>query len=87
MDKPQWLPPGYVLDESDPDILILRRDDGSFVAAFSSRGATRESILEAAEEDEEDRREHEQENPVRHRRWRRRREHRLMGPWHSSRGP
>jgi hypothetical protein len=28
----------YSLDESDPDILVLRRQDGSFVAAFSARG-------------------------------------------------
>jgi hypothetical protein len=41
----------YHLDESDPDVLVLRRQDGAFVAAFSARGATREGILEAAEED------------------------------------
>ena len=41
----------YYLDESDPDIVILRRKDGSFVAAFSARGATREGIIEAARED------------------------------------
>jgi hypothetical protein len=41
----------YFLDESDPDVVILRRQDGSFVAAFSARGATREGIVEAAEED------------------------------------
>ena len=41
----------YSLDESDPDILLLRRQNGSFVAAFSARGATREGIAEAAEED------------------------------------
>ncbi|MFL5991075.1 MAG: hypothetical protein ACJ73W_03675 [Rubrobacteraceae bacterium] len=41
----------YYLDESDPDIVILRRKDGSFVAAFSTRGATREGIVEAARED------------------------------------
>jgi hypothetical protein len=41
----------YYLDESDPDILILRRQDDSFVAAFSARGATREGIVEAAKED------------------------------------
>ncbi len=41
----------YHLDESDPDIVILRRQDGSFVAAFSARGATREGIVEAAKED------------------------------------
>jgi hypothetical protein len=41
----------YHLDESDPDIAVLRRQDGAFVAAFSARGATREGIVEAAEED------------------------------------
>jgi hypothetical protein len=41
----------YYLDESDPDILVLRRQDGAFVAAFSARGATREGIAEAANED------------------------------------
>ena len=41
----------YCLDESDPDVVILRRQDGSFVAAFSARGATREGIVEATKED------------------------------------
>ena len=41
----------YYIDESDPDIVLLRRQDGSFVAAFSARGATREGIVEAAMED------------------------------------
>ena len=41
----------YYIDKSDPDIVILRRQDGSFVAAFSARGATREGIVEAAKED------------------------------------
>jgi hypothetical protein len=41
----------YYLDESDPDIAVLRRQDGSFVAAFSAQGATREGIVEAARED------------------------------------
>jgi hypothetical protein len=41
----------YYLDESDPDLVILRRQDGAFVAAFSAMGATRESIVEAAKED------------------------------------
>jgi hypothetical protein len=50
-ELPPWLQPTYMLDESDPDILMLRRSDGSFVAAFSARGATKEGILEAAEED------------------------------------
>jgi hypothetical protein len=41
----------YYLDESDLDIVNLRRQDGSFVAAFSARGATREDFVEAARED------------------------------------
>jgi hypothetical protein len=41
----------YYLDESDPDILVLRRQDGTFVAAFSAQGASREGIVEAAKED------------------------------------
>ncbi len=41
----------YHLDESDPDVLVLRRQDGAFVAAFSARGATGEGIVEAAKED------------------------------------
>lgn len=41
----------YYLDESDPDLVVLRRQDGSFVAAFSARGVTREGIIEAAKED------------------------------------
>jgi hypothetical protein len=41
----------YYLDESDPDIVILRRQDSTFVAAFSARGVTREGIVEAAKED------------------------------------
>ena len=41
----------YYVDESDPDILVLRRQDGAFVAAFSAQGATREGIVEAAQED------------------------------------
>ena len=41
----------YYLDESDPDIVVLRRQDGAFVAAFSARGVTKEGIAEAAKED------------------------------------
>ena len=41
----------YYLDESDPDVVILRRQDGAFVAAFSASGATKEGIVEAAKED------------------------------------
>jgi hypothetical protein len=41
----------YYIDKSDPDIVVLRRQDGSFVAAFSARGAKREGFVEAAKED------------------------------------
>ena len=39
-DEPLLPKIDYYLDESDPDILLLRRQDGAFVA-FSTRGATR----------------------------------------------
>lgn len=45
------LPFGYYLDESDPDILIVRRPDGSVVAYFCATGATREGILKAIKDD------------------------------------
>ena len=41
----------YYLDESDPDVVILRRQDGAYVAAFSATGATKEGLVEAAKED------------------------------------
>ena len=50
-DEPLLAKFDYYIDESDPDIVVLRRQDGSFVAAFSARGATREGIVEAARED------------------------------------
>ena len=45
------LPEGYYLDESDPDLIVLRRPDGSFVGAFSAEGATEEAIERFARED------------------------------------
>jgi hypothetical protein len=41
----------YYLDESDPDVVVLRRQDVAFVAAFSAMGVTKEAIVEAAKED------------------------------------
>jgi hypothetical protein len=41
----------YYIDESDPDIVVLRRQNDDFVAAFSAQGATKEGILEAVKED------------------------------------
>jgi hypothetical protein len=49
--KDATLPPGYLLDDSDPDIVTLRRKDGTFVAAFSAQGATMEGIKDAAMKD------------------------------------
>jgi hypothetical protein len=38
------LPPGYSLDLSDPDVLVLRCPNGTEVARFSAQGVTAESI-------------------------------------------
>jgi hypothetical protein len=38
------LPPGYSLDHSDPDVLVLRCPHGTVVARFSTLGAAAESI-------------------------------------------
>jgi hypothetical protein len=44
------LPPGYHA-HLDPDILVLRRTDGSMVACFSGRGLVAEEVERAAWED------------------------------------
>ncbi len=44
------LPPGYEL-EHDPDVLLLRRDDGSVAAVFSARGAIPAEVARTAEKD------------------------------------
>jgi hypothetical protein len=38
------LPPGYRVDHSDPDVLVLRCPHGKAVARFSAWGATAEAI-------------------------------------------
>ena len=38
------LPPGYVLERSDPEVLVLRCPHGTAVARFSARGATAEAV-------------------------------------------
>jgi hypothetical protein len=38
------LPPGYSLDHSDPDVLVLRCSQGTVVARFSTQGAAAEAI-------------------------------------------
>ncbi len=48
----EWgLPEGYWVME-DPDLLTLRRDDGSVVAPFSAHGADPEEVRRTAEEDD-----------------------------------
>jgi hypothetical protein len=50
-DETSWLPPDYSLDMvSDPDVIILRRSDGTVVARFTHTANT-EEIRRAAEED------------------------------------
>jgi hypothetical protein len=45
-----YLPPGYRL-EREPDVLTLRRSDGSFVGAFSARGVSEQALLQLAKDD------------------------------------
>jgi hypothetical protein len=45
-----YLPPGYQL-EYGADVLLLRRNDASVVAAFSATGATPSELARTAEED------------------------------------
>jgi hypothetical protein len=42
------LPPGYSLDRSDPDVLVLRCPQGEAIASFSARGAAAEAIEQEA---------------------------------------
>jgi hypothetical protein len=44
------LPPGYELNYG-ADVLLLLRDDGSVVAAFSAMGTTPSEVARTAEED------------------------------------
>jgi hypothetical protein len=44
------LPKDYRLDEPDPGVVVLLRDDGAFVAAFITGDAKKEGILQAARE-------------------------------------
>jgi hypothetical protein len=46
--KEPRLPPGYSLDRSDPDVLVLLCPNGKAVARFSAQGATAESIEQEA---------------------------------------
>ncbi len=46
-----YLPPGYYLDRSDPEVLVLRRGEGAVVARFSAPGYLAESVEQEAWED------------------------------------
>jgi hypothetical protein len=50
-DAPHWLPAGHAADILDPDVPKLRRDDGSMVAAFSSRGSTPGALVRGMDND------------------------------------
>ena len=50
-DSEDYLPKGCCMDRLDPDILILNREDGTFVAVFSASVVTIQGILEAIKED------------------------------------
>ncbi len=45
------LPPGYYLDHSDPEVLILSSPEGAVVARFSARGYVAESVEREGWED------------------------------------
>ena len=50
-ERGPYLPSGYHLDETDRDLVVLRREDGSEVAAFSSTGADPKEVERVAWED------------------------------------
>jgi hypothetical protein len=43
-----WLPTGYYLDLSEPDLHILKRPDGSMVYTFFPEAATRATLQQTA---------------------------------------
>lgn len=51
MDDREVLLGSYRLDETDADVLVLRREDASFVAAFSALGCNEGAIRCAVEAD------------------------------------
>ncbi len=58
-----YLPPGYYLDRSDPEVLVLRRGEGSVVARFSAPGYLAESVEQEAWEDHRQRNTEEKKPP------------------------
>ena len=45
------LPPGYSLEHSDPDVLVLLCPHGAAVARFSAQGVTAEALEQEAKKD------------------------------------
>jgi hypothetical protein len=43
-ERAPYLPFGYYLDETDPDVVVLRRPNGSEVAAYGAAGADPKEI-------------------------------------------
>jgi hypothetical protein len=52
-EREVYLPSGYRLDKSDPDVWTLRRPEGWVIAYFSARGVTKEAIEQVASKDYE----------------------------------
>jgi hypothetical protein len=49
------LPPGYLLDHSDPEVLVLRSPEGAVVARFSAQGYAAKSVEREVWEDHKQR--------------------------------
>jgi hypothetical protein len=47
------VPKGYYMDESNPELLVLRRNDGLRLAWFPPERATRIAVLETVVKDRE----------------------------------
>jgi hypothetical protein len=63
MDRGEPLPSPYYIDESDPDVVTLHREDGSLVAAFNLHSATEADLRIAARRDEQRRTAVDQKSP------------------------
>ena len=47
------VPKGYYMDESEPELLVLRRNDGQRLAWFPPERATRIAVLQTVVKDRE----------------------------------
>ena len=53
MSEYGWIPEGYYLDESEPEMLVLRRNDGLRLAFFPPGRVTKIRVLETIVKDKE----------------------------------